>query len=559
MNSEKKGSKVKIPKISKNKKIIIVVILVVVLGGVFGYNKMFGSQTSETVSTATVEKGDIVVSIEGSGEIEPLEMYEITSLVTGDILQSDFEEGQEVNEGDLLYIVDTNDAEYDIEKAQVSLEQKQLSYEDTLKSYEELSVKAPVSGVITECYVEIGDSVSSDDEIAEITNSEYMILEIPFNSSDVSGFKVGDSANVILSDSSYETTGVVQFISSGEILQDSGATVSMVKIKTKNPGTITDEDEATAIINNIACNSSGTFDYMEQRTVVAETSGEVVSVNFTTGDQVNSGDVVVKLESDDLESDLKDSELSVKSYELALQNQKDQLDDYNITSPINGIVLEKSSKAGDTIDSDSQGDSMAVVADISKLTFDIDVDELDINDIEVGQSVVVTADSLEDMTFEGTISYISALGTSSDGVATYPVTVEMEYTDDLMIGMNVDAEIVIESKEDILLIPSSALYRGNKVLVKDEDGSKSSSQEESEDKNGSMLDDAPDGYTYVNVEIGISNTDYVEITSGLEEGDIVVIPTKETTTTETTTSLMMPGSDMDSGGGPPDGGGPGGK
>lgn len=547
-------------KFTKKKTIVIVIIGVIVIGGsIYGLNKSSASKSTDTINTATVTKGDLTVSIEGSGVIEPLEMYNIKSLATGDILQSDFEEGQEVKKGDLLYVIDTKDIDNTIEKAEVSLEKQQLSHSQTLESYAGLSVEAPISGVITECYVKKGDSVQNGTKIADIINNDYMLLEIPFNSSDAANINVGDTANVTLENSFYETTGTVQYVSSGEIVIDSGATVSTIKIKVKNPGSITNADKATAIINNMACNSSETFDYWEQKTITAETSGDVVSVNHTTGDRVNAGNIIVNIESQSAVVSLKQSELSLKDSELALQNTKDQLDDYNITSPISGTVLEKTSKAGDTLDSDTKSTAMAVIADMSKLTFEIDVDELDIGKIEVGQEVQVTADSLEGQTFKGTIDNISKIGTSSDGVATYPVTVVMDNTDDLMIGMNVNAKIVIESKEDVLQIPSSALNRGNRVLVKDEDGSKAkaAAQEENNSKASSaQFGDVPDGYTYVKVEIGISNTDYVEITSGLEEGDIVIVPT-EVTTTKTQQQMMqggMGGTMPAGGGGMPPGG-----
>ena len=555
--SKFKLHKFNMPKLTKKKTILIIIIGVVILGGsYYGLSKASASKNTDTINTATVTKGDLTVSIEGSGVIEPIEMYNITSLATGDILQSDFEEGQEVKKGDLLYFIDTKDIDNDIKKAEVSLEKQQLSHSQTSESYSGLSVEAPISGVITECYVKKGDSVQSGTKIADIINNDYMLLEIPFNSSDATNINVGDTAHVTLENSFYETTGTVQYVSSGEIVIDSGATVSTVKIKVENPGSITNEDKATAIINNIACNSSGTFDYWEQKTITAETSGEVTSVNHTTGDKVNLGNVIVNLESDDALVALKQSELTLSDSELSLQNTKDQLDDYNITSPINGTVLEKTSKAGDTLDSDTKSTTMAVVADMSQLTFDIDVDELDIGKIEVGQEVQVTADSLEGQNFTGTISNISKIGTSTDGVATYPVTVVMEYSDDLMIGMNVNAEIVIESKKDILQIPSSALNRGNRVLVKDEDGSKAkaaaAAQEENKNKGpAATVGDVPDGYTYITVETGISNTDYVEIVSGLEEGDIVIVPTEETTTK--TQQQMIPGGSM--GGEMPTGGG----
>ena len=555
-----KSHKINMIKLTKKKTILVVIIGVIVIGGsIYGLSRSSASKNTDTINTALVTKGNLTLSIEGSGVIEPLEMYNITSLATGDILQSDFEEGQEVKKGDLLYVIDTKDIDNTIEKAEVSLEKQQLSHSQTLESYAGLSVEVPISGVITECYVKVGDSVQSGTKIADIINNDYMLLEIPFNSSDAANINVGDTANVTLENSFYETTGTVQYVSSGEIVIDSGATVSTVKIKVKNPGSITNADKAMANVNKMSCNSSGTFDYWQQKTITAETSGDVTSVNHTTGDKVNASNVIVCLESKNAVVSLKQSELSLKDSELALQNTKDQLDDYNITSPISGTVLEKTSKAGDTLDSDTKSTTMAVIADMSKLTFEIDVDELDIGKIEVGQEVQVTADSLEGQTFKGTIDNISKIGTSTDGVATYPITVVMDNADDLMIGMNVNAEIVIESKENVLQIPSSALNRGNIVLVKDEDGSieKTAAEEENNNSKGpkAPVGDVPDGYTYIKVEIGISNTDYVEITSGLEEGDIVIVPTEETTTKQ---KQMMPGGMVGTmpagGGGMPPGG-----
>lgn len=541
MNEDKNFKKLKLPEIkrlhiTKKKTAIILVTVAVIAGALFVFYALFNKKESESINTAAVTKGDLTVSVEGSGVIDAMNMYEITSLATGDILHSDFEEGQEVKKGDLLYVVDTKDIDNTIEKAKVSLEKQQLSHNQTLKEYAGLSVEAPISGVITQCYVKQGDSVQNGTAIADIINNEYMVLEVPFNSADTYGINVGDSADIILENSFYETTGTVQYVSSGEIITDSGATVSTVKIKVKNPGSITTEDKATAIVNNFACNSSGKFDYWQQKTIKTETSGDVVSVNYTTGDNVEAGNVIVNLESDSAELTLKTSELSLSDSELSLKNTYDKLEDYNITSPIDGTVIEKTSKAGDTLDSDSTNKVMAVVADLSNLKFEIDVDELDIGKIQVGQSVEVTADSLEGKVFEGTIDNISKIGTNSNGVAYYPVTVVMEYSEELMIGMNVDAKIVIESKEDVLMIPSSALNRGNKVLVEDKDGSRAAAQDENPSKIPG-LDNVPDGYTYVTVEIGISNTDYVEITSGLEEGDTIIVPAE----TNTTTQQMMPG------------------
>ena len=108
-------------------------------------------------------------------------------------------------------------------------------------------------------------------------------------------------------------------------------------------------------------------------------------------------------------------------------------------------------------------------------------------------------------TYDGTVTEVSINGTASGGVTTYPVTVQIDQTDGLLPGMNVDVSILISDNPNVLTIPLDAVQTGSRVLVKTSDGSTG--------------DGAPEGYDYVKVEIGISDSDYVQIISGLSEGD----------------------------------------
>ena len=102
-------------------------------------------------------------------------------------------------------------------------------------------------------------------------------------------------------------------------------------------------------------------------------------------------------------------------------------------------------------------------------------------------------------------------GTTSGGITTYPVTVRIDETDGLLPGMNVDAEIVVSSADDVLAIPSAAVSRGDMVLVTADSPSAANALDE----------EAPEGYVYVPVETGVSDNSYIEILSGLQEGDTV--------------------------------------
>ena len=137
-------------------------------------------------------------------------------------------------------------------------------------------------------------------------------------------------------------------------------------------------------------------------------------------------------------------------------------------------------------------------------------------------------------------------GTSSSGVTTYPVTIRIDETDGLLPGMSVDATIELASAEDVLAIPSAALNRGDTVLVTADSPSAA---------NGTLAESTTeDGEDYYSVEVttGVSGDDYIEIVSGLQEGDTVAyIPTSSSSSEM---GMMMGGMPGGMGGGMPSGG-----
>ena len=166
----------------------------------------------------------------------------------------------------------------------------------------------------------------------------------------------------------------------------------------------------------------------------------------------------------------------------------------------------------------------------------LNIDELDIDNVEVGQTVNITSDAKEGQTFIGVVTKVSVVGTTSSGTTTYPVTVRIDETDGLRPGMNVDAEIVLSSADDVLAIPSLAVNRGDTVLITSDSPSAVNALEQ----------EAPEGYVYVQVTIGVSDDSYIEVTSGLQEGDTVAYLR---TASSGSGNMMMGGMPSDMGGG----------
>ena len=484
------------------KRLIALAVVLAIAGG-GGWYFLGGSQNTAAAAdsaytTAQVERRTITSTITGSGTLEAADSYSVTTLLEGTILTADFEEGDQVEEGTVLYTIDDSDAANSLEQAQISLNQSERSYQNTVESLEDLTVTADTAGRIYTLDVEVGDEVTAGQQVATIRDSDTMELTVPFPADDAAGFYVGQSATVTL-DSTFETlTGTVSEISGNTEVLTGNMIVRNVTIDVSNPGGLSTSQSASARVNGVGSSSGGTFAYAGEATV---------------------------------------------------------------TAPITGTIVDKYYNAGEITEANQV---LCTIYDLSYLTMTLSVDELDIANIQVGQTVAVTADAVEDTTYEGVVTKVSVAGTSSGSATTYPVTIRIDETDGLLPGMSVDATITLDSAEDVLAIPAAALNRGDTVLLT-ADSPSAAGAEAQQPEDGTDAETSAGGvdaetagdessqYVSVQVTTGISDDSYIEITSGLQEGDTVVyIPT-----TSSDSDMGMMGG-MPGGGGGGMGGGPGG-
>lgn len=343
------------------------------------------TMTADSYQYDTVAKRDISVSLTGTGTLQPADSYEVTVLVTGEILEAPFEEGDVLEEGALLYNIDTSDAENTIERAELSLEKAQMSYNNVLEKVDNLNVKATAAGTVVSLDIEVGDEVQAGQSVGILRDSSVMTLKLPFNASEAETINIGDSASVSV-EGSYETlSGIVTKVGAVDEVMTGGTIVRYVTIEVDNPGAVTPEMAATAMVGDIACNSAGSFSYKAETQISALVSGEVTSIQALEGSRVEEDGVIFTLSSTDVQNSLKESELSLRDSELSLENQQEALEDYCITSPISGTVITKNYKAGDNLTSSGSARSLCIIYDLSYLTMTLSVDELDISQVEVGQ------------------------------------------------------------------------------------------------------------------------------------------------------------------------------
>ena len=567
------------------------------------------------------ERRDIVKTVDGSSVLKANDTYNVTALVTGEILSDTFSEGDIVKKNQLLYKIDSEDAQRSVNSAKNALAKANQALADAVKkrtntitannnskkttqnavtkaleSVEtarrnlstaqadaaELTIKANYTGTVKEVLVKEGSSVNDGTMLASIYNDAWMKVKIPFNDSEADNIYGGSYAELTVASTGDKLSGTVESVAGASTATEAHAIVRYVTIVTANPGGLKAGEKASAVVNGIACSDLGTFENYEEGYLTSKGSGRLVSLYLSENDYITEGQVIGYIESDNVVNSVKNAQASLKNSQLdlddaytklaqlvvdndtyaldssvsaaklevdnaklSLETAQKKLEDYEITAPIDGTIITKNKKAGDKLEqnNNSSSEPMAIIYDMSVLKVQLDVDESEISGVKVGQKVDITADAADGM-FMGEVTKVGINGTSENGVTVYPVEITITEYGDLLPGMNVDCVITVESAKNVVAVPAAAIQRGRLVYMKGE-------KKDEKDR-------APEGFYSVEVKTGATDSQYVEIKEGLNEGDEVRGAAKPTgKEAEGTAEQQQP--QMQGGMGGPPGGGYGGN
>lgn len=550
------------------------------------------AQVSEQ-RTTKVAKGNINVTVTGSGPINSSNELQVTSSVNGKITKIYFKEGDTVKEGDILFELDDSDAKLNVDKIKNSIAQTQLSVNSNLKSLNSLDLRAPFNGQITNiASLKVGDDVMKGATVFTITDLSELKLQVSFSGAIINEVNVGEKVTVNIQDLMQSVEGVVTYVSTVPTSTSTGGNIYDVEIRLNNPGSLkagmsanveiaTSNDSQTSI-------NTGKLEYVNTQIVKSEAGGTVTSINIKENQYVKAGQSLIRLNNDDLEISSQTTDLKLQDLNTQLATAEKQLLEYKIHSPISGVIVSLDLKTGNSV---KPADVLTTITDPGHMEFEIPIDELDIAKIKIGQKANITVDALTETTSKpltGQVSKIAIEGSSSNGVTTYPVTIQVNETENLKVGMNANAEIIISEKSDVLVVPLEAVQKmGNRsfVMVKSDGQNQgntglrnnrntANSNEENTNQNRSDKNNNSNGNSESNsntsaanrnnraanvsaggaransalskyyenaimkpVEVGINNDEYIEIISGLQEGEEVILPQLSTGTTQTTQQI----------------------
>jgi HlyD family secretion protein len=534
----------------KHKIIAVIVAAAIIGGGYFGYHAFAKSKNATQYLVSAVAKGTLIVSVSGSGQVSSLDQVEIKPKVSGNIKAIYISKDQGLKEGQLIATLDSKDAERSVRDAQNALDKAQRDLDDAKESYQEIEIDANnslatayedgYSSVSTTFFKlsdymkDLKDSLGTENSAEEyITGYELVLgkdslfiqklLDDYDKASDLFNknfafFRTvfqNDDHNTIyeLIDDTIDTTKVIsQALESARHMYD--AAVMNESYKNLNIASQIDkmqskiESDVSSVYSNISS--------------IQQIKDTIDNTNKDTPKNIESAQLAIQSAQD-----------TVTQKEEAFSDAKEKLAEYYIRAPFSGIAasVDDKIKIGDSVSSGTVLVTLITKQKIAQISFN----EIDAAKVKTDQKATLALDAVPDLEITGSVFQVDTLGTVSQGVVSYTIQIAFDTQDErVKPGMSVSASIIVDVATDVLMVPNTSVKsQGESYYVQmpaDQDVKKLSATLTSASAVLSgTLKTQP-------VEIGLANDDYTQITSGLQEGDIVITGKAASTTTSSTSS-----------------------
>ena len=518
--------------------VLLLVLAALATGGVFLYRFLAGSEEAQgEIFTQPAMIGSIQSKVSGSGTAKAKESAAITLTQSGTVQEVFITAGQTVMAGDPLYTIYSQGAQDEVAGAQKKAEGLQLDLEVLLAERENLTVTAPFAGKLMDVKTfAVDDPVAKGTPVATLVNDKKMKLSLYFSYAYENDIREGQAVTVSVPAVMGIFPGTVEKINKVSFISPEGAVHFEAVIVFDNPGTLTAGMAAAAMLTaadgfEIYPYEGGTLDFYETRTVTARTGGPVTGLGTLLNyANVAAGEALVYLGSDTIDAEIRAKEEEVEAAQLKLEEATAALGNFNATAPIDGTVITCTLRENAEVKS---GETVVIISNNTTMLVTIQVDDRNISFIKPGDLVELQWNG---MPYMGTVTSIDMGGAQSgSGMTNYPVTLTVEnYDGSLMDGAWLQYSFVTSESESCILVPTTSVK-----YVSDTEGNRQSvvfvrRDSRPEDTPELMLPEVmpgqkrsfpseEEGFYPVIVETGISDTQNVEIRSGLQEMDEVFV------------------------------------
>ena len=503
-------------------RLLAVVLVLAILAGVL--LKLFGGQGGgdSQVVTDIVQYGAITSTVQGSGLTKAKSSETITLTTAGTVVDVLVNEGDTVTAGTPLFTIDSPAAESAVQKARSDVEgyEKQLS--QAQKDIAGLNLSPSYPGKLMETVtLNPGDPISKGQKVAVLSDDTRLRLEQYYSYAYAGDLYAGQKVNVSIPAMMTSIPGTVEAVHMVSRITPEGSKLFSADIIVENEGALTAEMVASATVTvggeTVYPYEAGKLEYYRTGDLVSTVDGTVISSSLVDYLQVTPGQVLVRIDGEESESQLFTIQQSLDAARAELETAEKNLANCNATAPIDGMVIGLTILPGDEIAANT---TVVTISDTSVITVSANVDERNISYIKPGMPVDL--DQWGTPGF-GTVETVSLSSTVNNGVATYPITIAADNADgSLQVNSYVDYTITASENDNCLILPLQCVR-----TVTQEDGTSLSVVFVKGDRPDNAVDtpmmdeEIPSGFWAVPVEIGISDNFHVEIKSGVEEGDEV--------------------------------------
>ncbi|BCX15189.1 MAG: hypothetical protein KatS3mg097_081 [Candidatus Parcubacteria bacterium] len=534
--------------------IFLSVILLLALGYYFYFQR--GLKSPEGYILDRVKRDKIQKIVSGSGYVTTSDSFLVKSLVSGKLVYLGAQEGDYVKNGQLIVSIDDTSVKrnirniekniedikknidignLDIQSSNISLQKILLEYEqlqrgDDIKKKYELVLKT-----LSDFYSQYANDFNSIDRIyfnkdldSNFDNIDYYLFYFPqYKNLSDNLRRNKDSLKKEFDDlySNFQTTKYQSNVFNKDLIDKTYAFVL------KNQNFIKDIlDIIIKLKNDIIFNQSlhAKQNIIEQHFTTLNSiynkytkyNDELAVMSQTLNnynDSLRSKSLDIETMKNTIEQKKKNIEKlnnELKKAQQDLEDLKEDLKDYNIYAPLSGIIQKKYYNVNDLINS---GSAIYNIISDQKIA-ELDLNEVDVVSVKVGQKAILTFDAEPNLQLEGKVLSIDYVGDVNQGVVSYKVKISLPDNNKLKLGMTVNAEIIVEIKDNILVVPNNAIQSLNNkkfILVPDEKD------------NISNISERPVKLNFepkkIFIKTGISDNRFTEIIDGLKENDIFIL------------------------------------
>lgn len=532
----------------RKKILVAAIVIVLAAGGYYIYRQSVSKTAALSYVTGQVTKGTLITSVSGTGQAETSDQMDIKPQTDGRLISVKIKENQQVKADDIVAVIDPQSAANDVAKARASLDQAQASYDKLVAGATSLAIETQQINIksaqqsleqakknytfvktqqelaVTNAYRNyLNNGLEAVPNLGN-TNRDSLSVSGVYNSTETGSYKVIQEGYGYYVQG-LETSGNISFVDQ----YDTWLPVGTRGLYVKFPSTIDlGNDTWTISIPNSQSTSYQSSYSSYQSALQSQTQALQQAQNSIDSAQIALDKAELSLKST-LEpatsADLASAKAQITSAQAQLSNAQTAYSNTILRSPFDGTIASVKFSAGDKVTAGSIVATIITNQQVAKIS----LNEVEVAKVKLGQKATMTFDALDNLSITGKVVQIDTIGTVSQGVVTYNVTVAFDVQNEqVRPGMSTTVDIVIDVRQDVLIVPSAAVKtQGNQHYVQ-------------------ILENG--GPKNQIVEIGTSNGTDMEITSGLAEGQEVITQTinslSTTTTSKTTTgssSLRIPG------------------